>query len=197
MKRKIYREDIIKTGLRLMFLNGYNATGIKDITASINIPKGSFYNHFKSKEEFGLEVLQYYCDNGTAMHQKALLESELPPLNRLKTFYEDLVKGYSGGTMEYKLGCIMSNFAQELADVNENFRQVLDTEFNKCEAIIVQCLNEAKAQTEINSTLNNSQIGAFILNSWHGALMRMKATANAKPLNDFLDVIFNQVLVPQ
>ena len=60
VKRKIYREDILKAGVELMHLHGYAATGIKDITDRIKIPKGSFYNHFKSKEEFGLEIIDYY-----------------------------------------------------------------------------------------------------------------------------------------
>ena len=67
-------------------------------------------------------------------------------------------------------------------------------EFDRCEAIIIQCLNEAKALGEIGEDRNTKLIGSFILNSWHGALMRMKSTANRKPLDDFYHSIFNQFL---
>lgn len=76
MKRKIFRKDILKAGRDIMFLNGYNATGIKEITDSIEIPKGSFYNHFTSKEAFGLEVLQNYTDNGINWHKKSLIQTK-------------------------------------------------------------------------------------------------------------------------
>ncbi len=194
MKRKIHREDIIEAGLELMFLNGYNATGIKEITDFVKIPKGSFYNHFKNKEEFGLEVLQFYCDNGVKMHKKNLLFANSTPLQRLKDFYAGMISSYVQRA-DYKLGCFMSNFSQELGDINENFRKVLDIEFDKCEAVIVQCLNEAKTQGEISEDKDTDQIGSFILNSWHGALMRMKSTANRKPLDDFYHSIFDRVIV--
>ncbi len=194
VKRKIHRVDIIKTGLDLMFLNGYYATGIKEITDSINIPKGSFYNHFKSKEDFGLEVLQYYCDNGVKMYEEPLINSNLTPLNRLKHFFVTLMDGYVN-SLDYKLGCFMSNFSLELGDTNEKFRKLLDTEFNRCEIIITQCLEEAKQQKEIDKNTDTKTIGAFVLNSWHGALVRMKSTANRKPLDDFFNLTFNQLII--
>ena len=70
MRRKIYKEDILEAGRELIFSKGYNDTGIKDITDMVSIPKGSFYNHFSSKEDFGLAVLQAYMDNGLEVHKK-------------------------------------------------------------------------------------------------------------------------------
>lgn len=177
-----------------MFLNGYNATGIKEITDFVDIPKGSFYNHFKNKEEFGLEVLQYYSDNGVKMHEESLLNSKLSPTKRLKKFYRGMISNYAK-SMDCKLGCLMSNLSQELGDVNENFRKVLEVEFDRCETVIVQCLNEAKELGEIEAKSNTNLMGSFILNSWHGALMRMKSTASRKPLDDFYNSIFNQMMV--
>ena len=193
MKRKIYREDIIKAGLDLMFLHGYNATGIKDITNRIAIPKGSFYNHFSSKEEFGLEVLKFYCDRGLELHKSALLASEDAPLKRLDDFYSGLIADYRDAS-NCKLGCVMGNFSLELADVNENFRQVLQLEFAKLEAVIVQCLEEAQERGDMNQELNPKLLGSFILNSWHGALVRMKSTGTIKPLEDFKTLIFHQLV---
>lgn len=194
VKRKIHKEDIIKTGLDLMFLNGYHHTGIKEITDSIQIPKGSFYNHFSSKEEFGLAVLQHYCDNGVTFHTNGLLTGTASPLTRMKAFYSGMIEGYVSD-LDFKLGCVMGNFSQELGDTNERFRAVLDDEFNKCEQIIEQCLNEAKIAGEIHKDMDTKAMSAFILNSWHGALVRMKSTANKKPLDDFFNLIFNQLLI--
>ena len=176
-----------------MFLNGYNATGIKDITDEMGIPKGSFYNHFTSKEEFGLAVLQNYCDNGVTMHKMRLIEAEGSPLQRLKSHY-CYMTDFLLGERSCKLGCIMGNFSQELGDVNENFRAVLDDEFNKCQEIIVQCLSEAQTAGEIASDMDTHSLGGFILNSWHGALVRMKSTGTPRPLEDFKQLVFNQLL---
>ncbi len=193
MKRKIYREDILDAGQELMFLNGYGSTGIKDITDEVDIPKGSFYNHFSSKEEFGLEMLQRYCDRGLAWHRRTLLENkEGTPLERLETLYASSIEGYEA-RMEHKYGCIMSNFSAEMADVNEAFREVLDKEFNEIQSIIEECLNQAIEEGELNIKTDTKEMAHFILNSWHGALVRMKSTGDIAPLNTFKDNIFSML----
>ncbi len=193
MKRRISREDILNSGLQLMFVNGYNATGIKEITESIKIPKGSFYNHFTNKEEFGLEVVKMYCDNGVTMYENAFLEGGIPPLKRIENFFDRLISVFDE-QLEFKLGCIMGNFSTELSDTNEKFRVLLDEQFNRCESVICQCLTEAQSVGDIADDSDTEQLAAFILNSWHGAMLRMKTTGNAKPLVDCKEVILKTLV---
>ncbi len=54
-----------------------------------------------------------------------------------------MIEGY-GKRKKSKLGCIMGNFSQELADINEKFRVILNQGFKDQEAVIVSCLEEAK-----------------------------------------------------
>ena len=193
MKRRIDRLDIINTGMQIMFSKGYNATGIKEITDSISIPKGSFYNHFDSKESFGLEMVEQYCDRGILHHKTNLLDSSLTPLNRLKAHYSEMTH-FSTDVAKCKKGCIMGNFSQELGDVNENFRALLDVKFLEIESIIAQCIKQGQDLGEINPSIDSKTTAAFILNSWHGALIRMKAAADRKPLDDFHNLVFNHIL---
>lgn len=190
MKRKINREDILNAGLDLMFVNGYHATGIKEITESIKIPKGSFYNHFTNKEDFALELVQMYCDNGLKMYESAFINSEHLPLVRIENFFTGLIDFYTNEA-EFKLGCIMGNFSIELSDTNEKFRFLLDDEFNKCEDVIAQCLEEAKTDGSLSKNTDPKQMAAFVLNSWHGAMLRMKTTGNSKPLKDCKDILMS------
>lgn len=184
MRRKIYKEDIIAAGQELMFLRGYNDTGIKDITDKVSIPKGSFYNHFSSKEEFGLEVLQAYIKNGSEIHKNRLIDADKSPKQRILNFYDGMIEQYQT-VLDFKLGCMMSNFSTEMADINENFRQLLQSGFDQQESIIIKCLKEAQAHGEIDQSLDCDLLGSSLLNGWHGALVRMKSTANNKPLKDF------------
>lgn len=176
-----------------MFANGYHATGIKEITDHINIPKGSFYNHFNSKEAFGLEMVKMYCDNGVKMYENTFLNKQLLPLDRVNQFFNNLIAVYKD-ELNFKLGCIMGNFSIELSDTNEQFRLLLDDEFNRCEAIIAQCLQEAKDKNQLSSSSDPNKLAAFVLNSWHGAMLRMKTTSNSKPLEDCRDLIMNSIL---
>lgn len=176
-----------------MFINGYNATGIKEITDKVNIPKGSFYNHFTNKEEFGIEVLKYYCSVGLVKLQDALINSEDSPMTRLDKFYTGIID-FQNEVLKCKLGCIMGNFSLELGDTNEAFRKILDVEFNEYESVFTQCLAEAQDIGEISKDLDINLVGSFLINSWHGAILRMKSTKTTKPLEDFKTFIFQQLL---
>ncbi|MDG2448906.1 MAG: TetR family transcriptional regulator C-terminal domain-containing protein [Saprospiraceae bacterium] len=194
MRRKIHKEDILNAGLQLMFTNGYYATGIKEITESIKIPKGSFYNHFSNKEEFGLEVVKMYCDNGLEMYKSIFLDKKYMPLERVENFFSSLISEYSN-ELDFKLGCLMGNFSAELSDTNEKFRILLAKEFGKLENVISICLQEAQDNGSLNKKDSADQIAAFVLNSWHGAMIRMKSTGNSRPLEDCKMMIMNKILV--
>lgn len=186
-RKKILREDILAAGQELMFLKGFGATGIKEITEKVSIPKGSFYNHFASKEAFGREVIRRYCDNGVEMYKKRLLDPSVSPIQRLESFFDRITERYEK-VSECKLGCLLGNFSQEMADVDEGFREETSKGFNDHEAVMVQCIKEALELGEIRDDLDAQQTGSFVLNGWHGALVRMKSEGTTKPLRDFKEM---------
>ena len=57
MNAKSSREHLLDVGVELMHQNGYNATGLSDILKAADMPKGSFYHHFSSKEDFAAAAL--------------------------------------------------------------------------------------------------------------------------------------------
>jgi len=193
MKRKINSQDIIQSGHDLFYEKGYGVTGISEITEKIGIPKGSFYNHFISKEEFGFAVLDYYLDNYQNHLKEVLLNKKNSPLTNLKKFfvnYIEIQENVYYGTR----GCLLGNFATELADVNTLFQEKIKTGFENIISIFVTCLENAKELEEVNRDLDSIQVANFLFNSWQGAMLRMKAEKSTEPLNNFYKIIFNQVI---
>src|SRR5215472_7794917 len=62
MARESKREGIVAAALDRFHADGYNATGVKDIIDAAGVPKGSFYNHFGSKESLATLVLERYLE---------------------------------------------------------------------------------------------------------------------------------------
>ena len=89
----------------------------------------------------------------------------------------------------------MGNFSAELSDTKEKFRTLLDREFGKLENVISNCLQEAQDNGSLNKKDNADQIASFVLDSWHGAMIRMKSTGNSRPLEDCKMMIMNKILV--
>lgn len=54
------KQRLIRCAAELFWKNGYTATGVSEILKNAELPKGSFYFYFKSKEELGVEVITYY-----------------------------------------------------------------------------------------------------------------------------------------
>ena len=194
MKRKIHREDIVKAGIELMHLHGYTATGIKDITDKIKIPKGSFYNHFKSKEEFGLEVIDFYMLGAVANLTAMLHDKKIKPIKRIKLALE-ADASYQKNMNEYKLGCMLGNFCQELGDVDDAFNKAISNGFSKMKLGYKNCIQEAIDNKDIYSDYNSGELADYILNGWQGALLRMKAERNTKSLELFIKILFDKILV--
>ncbi|MDP1602980.1 MAG: TetR/AcrR family transcriptional regulator, partial [Legionella sp.] len=59
-KKEFNRESLLNEGVALFMGQGYHGTGLQEILDAVNVPKGSFYNYFDSKEDFGANVIQHY-----------------------------------------------------------------------------------------------------------------------------------------
>ncbi|WP_167957898.1 TetR/AcrR family transcriptional regulator [Anaerosporobacter faecicola] len=69
-KGAVTKERIISCAAKLFLTKGYNHTGLSDILKETNLPKGSFYFHFKTKKELALAVAEYFRDSFGAWLQE-------------------------------------------------------------------------------------------------------------------------------
>ncbi|MBB6340506.1 TetR/AcrR family transcriptional repressor of nem operon [Pseudomonas fluvialis] len=52
------KDIFLDSGRRLMFKKGFHGMGINELLQISELSRGSFYHHFKSKEGFGVELLE-------------------------------------------------------------------------------------------------------------------------------------------
>lgn len=60
MAKPNVRERLLDAGVEAFHRRGFNGCGVQEITEAAGVPKGSFYNHFASKEALGAAVLDRY-----------------------------------------------------------------------------------------------------------------------------------------
>ena len=58
------KQRLIDIGLPMLLQHGYNDLGIQALLAATGIPKGSFYHHFRDKQDFALQVVDAYIARG-------------------------------------------------------------------------------------------------------------------------------------
>ena len=186
------RESIIKNGAFLIHSKGYNNTGLSDILKAAGVPKGSFYFYFKSKDEFGLTVLDYYWESVQGMTDAHCSDKNVPPLKRLARIMDVYHKLFE--SMGFNCGCPIGNLMQEMSDLNEGFREKVSDIYSRMKDFIAQLLAEAQEKGDLPPSIDIDSTAQFILNSWEGTIMHMKVTKSNEPFNLFKQMIFERIL---
>lgn len=192
MEKKDTRSDIIKVGTELISRQGYNATGVEMVLKEAGVPKGSFYHYFKSKEEFGLAVMEVFADYYSQRMTALLQDTTLSPLARIRKLLEGSLQRFSNN--QCSKGCLIGNLGQEMADQNERFRARLDEIFNDWRRLFAGCLSEAQTAKELDSRLDVEVLASFVLSGWEGSILRAKVMKSPQPLQDFIEVLFKVTL---
>ena len=175
-------------GQELFLKSSFNDVGLNDILKKSCVPKGSFYHYFESKEDFGLQVLgQYHRQNIEALAE-LLADESLTPYQQLKTFFENTMSHF--GDIGYCQGCLMANLSQEVADVNENMRCKISELSTQMVDQVSACI-ERMEDNELNlAHLRPCEAAQIIMNSWQGAIMKMKLEKSREPLDIFMKFFF-------
>jgi TetR/AcrR family transcriptional regulator, transcriptional repressor for nem operon len=194
MNAKSTRDHLLDVGVGLMHRNGYNATGLSDILKAADVPKGSFYHHFSSKEDFAAAALAQYVDHEGEHAASILKDSRTPPLKRLKRYFADLTKIY--GQAGEIPGCMMGRFSLEMAVESPQLRKLISVSFAGWQHKIAAVVQEAVERKELPSNTEPEPLAGFLLNSWEGALLRSQAEKSDAPLVTFLHFTFDLLLKP-
>ena len=186
------RQRIIEAGAELIHQRGFNNTGLKDILQAAGVPKGSFYFYFPNKEAFGVEMLAYYGQNFRATVQATLENRHLPPLERLRAFFEAFHRYFE--SHGFTRGCPVGNLAQEMGDLSGAFREALKDSLDRMAGAIQAVLEQAQRTDDIPPDLDPRETAIFLVEAWHGAIIRMKVTKTGDPLEIFYRNIFDHLL---
>jgi TetR/AcrR family transcriptional repressor of nem operon len=195
MSTKSTRDHLVEVGRDLIHRHGYKATGLNEILKAAEVPKGSFYHHFASKEDFAMAALQGYIAR-EAEHSAALLSNfKASPLKRLKRYFLDLVKTY--GQSGPIAGCMMGRLSLEIPEENPQLKKQIGVAFAHWQHKIAVIIQLAVRQKELPAGTDSESLAGFLLNSWEGALLRSQAEKSDAPLDTFIHYAFDVLLKKQ
>jgi TetR/AcrR family transcriptional repressor of nem operon len=185
------RERLLEAGVRMFSKSGFNGCSVQDITESAGVPKGSFYNHFDSKEALGVDALRHYWADGACDRLAVLTEPGSSPLERLRLYFEQ-------GTAEiiamgYNCGCLIGNMSAELSDHSPVISAELAAICESWSRRLGDCIREAQACGEISSGPDPDMLATFALNAWEGAILRARIEKDERPLRQFIEMIFTSL----
>jgi TetR/AcrR family transcriptional regulator, transcriptional repressor for nem operon len=186
------REHLLAVGLERLRSSGYTATGVKEILDRADVPKGSFYHYFPSKEAFAGEVFQRYMDGEIRRAERVLGDRNVDPLKRLRRYFEEMISVY--GQTSAISGCLVGSLSLEVADHSPKLQVQLQAAFGGWQKGVADVLREAVERGDLDRSTDADRLAEFILNSYEGALVRMKAEKSDAPLDTFLHFVFDVLL---
>jgi TetR/AcrR family transcriptional regulator, transcriptional repressor for nem operon len=185
------KQRFLDVGLAMLLEHGYNDLGIQALLTATGAPKGSFYHHFKDKEDFALQVIDQYMGGVHAGLDACLGDTRRPPLERVRRFFELTRQHYR---KEGYMGCLLGGLGQELSGVSEVFRRKIEACFSRIAARMAVCLEEARQRGDIPADSDARRMAGLLVDCWEGAALRSRLRRNAAPLKAMLDFYFRSAV---
>jgi TetR/AcrR family transcriptional repressor of nem operon len=186
------RDRLLEAGVQVFSKSGFNGCSVQDITEAAGVPKGSFYNHFESKEALGAAALQHYWSDEACDRLQILTQFTLPPLVRLRTYFEQVAAEMA--QIGFTCGCLIGNMSAELSDHSPIIATQLAAIFAGWSRKVADCIREAQVAGQITSSADPELLAAFVLNAWEGAILRARLEKVDRPLRQFIETLFTTLL---
>ena len=181
------KQQLLEAGAQMLLERGYHALGVQSLLEETDIPKGSFYYHFDSKEDFVLEVVDLYMGQVHEALDECLQDTSRPPLDRVRGFFEKTRMKYRE---EGYLGCLLGGLGQELSGASEVFQRRIEECLSEIAERVSVCLREARSRGDLPPDTDVMAMANLLVDCWEGAALRSRLLRNPTPLDDMLDFYF-------
>lgn len=193
-RKEINREKLLNQGVRLLRSRGYHGTGLQEILDVARVPKGSFYNYFHSKEDFGAEIIQHYTDPFIGQLNLHLEQSGSDALGAIRRYFGELILELEKD--EFRGGCLLGNLMGEIGDTSDICRKSLQEAVNRYRNLLRAGLEMAQQQGTVRMDKSSGEMADLLLNAWQGALLRTKIEKSAAPVKQCCDDLLGDFFKP-
>ena len=174
------RQHILDVAYPLFLRKGFTAVGLAELLAAAQVPKGSFYHYFGSKEAFGEAVLEAYFTEYLA-RVDSLLAAPGRAAARLMAFFDDWLDSQTGDEAQSR--CLVVKLGAEVSDLSESMRAALARGTRGVILRLARCIEQGHADGSVPAALTTPDAQAVSLyQSWLGASLLAKITRDHSPL---------------
>jgi TetR/AcrR family transcriptional repressor of nem operon len=186
------KEKIIHESMKLFSLKGFLSTSIDEILLASNSSKGGFYNHFKSKEELFLHVL----DEARRIWRERNLEGlsrGQDPIADIKRLLVNFRDRYLKDAENFPGGCIFITLLVELKNQSPHLADEINTGFIGLKSMIKRLLEQGKALGKLRLDTDTEAISEMLFNGILGTAIAYNGQKSETNLNLAIDVMIDYV----
>ena len=186
------RGRLVDEAIEQFLQHGYHGTGLQQILDRVQVPKGSFYNYFASKEELAAATVRRYAECLGEKMQDALAASP-NPLSGLRRFFERLRSEFEAA--DYTGGCLVANLGGEL-EGSQICREALAEALQGWRGGVRDALAEAQDAGLVRTDIPAGDLADLLIDTWEGAVIRMKIERSLEPLDRSLTRLLDEYFSP-
>jgi TetR/AcrR family transcriptional repressor of nem operon len=187
-------ERLLASGHELFLRQGFNGTGIQQITDQASVPKGSFYNHFASKEAFGAAIIDRYSEYSRRSWDRMMRDAPPGPMAAIRHVFASMVAHHERAGCSS--GCLIGNLAAEASLASEQCRERLLAAQLAWRERLAGLIEAGQFKGEIRDDIDPIALSALTWSVWEGALLRMKVEGTATPLRESIALVLDRVYPP-
>jgi len=179
--------------MELLAEHGYHGTGLKKILDTVNVPKGSFYNYFASKEIFVSEIIKTYNLSGIKRLDAYIETSAEDPVTMIRRIHEAIILELDAKGMK---GCLMGNLAAEIGNTSHPCQLEMKTALQAWEDRFAILIKNAQEQDLIRTDIEASELADLFWCTWQGGMLKMKIDGNTDYLKKIVPIMLDTLLKP-
>ncbi len=174
------REHILATAQTIMSAKGFSGVGLNEILTASDVPKGSFYHYFGSKEDFGKALLARYFDAYLAGMDEIISRDDLTGAEKILAYWTRWLITQTADDPQSK--CLVVKLAAEVSDMSEQMRGVLLNGTGQITGRIAEMIEAGTRDGSVNIAGQPRDVATSLYQSWLGASLLAKITRDDTPL---------------
>ena len=170
---------------QVMRTKGYDATTIDDVCAAAGLTKGSFFHHFKGKEELAIAAAAHWAEITSRLFAAAPYHTLVDPRERLLA-YVDFRKAILHGALS-DFTCLFGTMVQDTYATHPALREACQTGIGAHAATLTSDITAAKARYAPTASWNPESLALYTQAVIQGAFILAKATNGPDVARDCFD----------
>ena len=178
------RQTILDAAQVLVGRKGFSAVGLNEILQAADVPKGSFYHYFTSKDGFGVVLLDTYFDHYVHGMQQLFDQPGLSQHAKLMRYWDAWIDNQTGCTEAGK--CLAVKLGAEVSDLSEPMRLALQRGTSRTIALLAVALQRGVEDGSLRLQHRPQDLAQQLYALWLGSSVMSKITLTSAPFDEAL-----------
>jgi len=170
------KTKLLDAALQVIRAQGYAATTVEDICQLAGVTKGSFFHHFKSKDELALSATAHWDAMTESFFASAPYHKLTDPLERLLGYVDFRGSILTGDLPDYT--CLLGTLVQETYATHPDIRAACDRGLSRHIAVLTRDIEAARKRYAPKARWSAESLGYFIQATLQGSFVFAKAKQN-------------------